>query len=366
MSDPVRLLVLYADKDIEARDELVGQLKLPIKQRRVEIVHRGQIRAGADVRKERQRQLATAQIIVMLVSADLLNDEDDEIQKCIERAREDVIVIPVLLRHVYLGGAAFGGLKPLPEDGVFLSRKRDRAEAWTDVVTRIVAIVEEVAGPPVIQMSAPASSDAVQQRPEPPRPPLNILCLNSDPSNARRLAVGRVVAAIDQSLERSRHRDRFNLEQAFAVTPDDLIKKLLRHRPTIVQFIGHGAEDGRIVLENESGKAFPVEASALARVFAALRQHPVRCVILDACYSINQAEAIAAHVDCVIGINYVVIDKTSAIYSSAIYTALADGQSLATAVELAVANAHLHDRPDADALEIKTRAGVDPANLYFV
>lgn len=67
-----------------------------------------------------------------------------------------------------------------------------------------------------------------------------ILFLTASPLGTDRLAVDREVRAIRHELERSGHRDRFELVTRLAVQPLDLLGELRRLKPTVVHFRGHG------------------------------------------------------------------------------------------------------------------------------
>src|SRR5262245_42609469 len=95
------------------------------------------------------------------------------------------------------------------------------------------------------------------------------------------------------------YRDRFDLRVHGAVHYSDLQELLLRYRPHIVHFSGHGSQDSQIILQSDNG-AHPVSADALSSLFTILKDN-LRCVVLNACYSAEQAQSIAVHIDCVIG-----------------------------------------------------------------
>ena len=58
-------------------------------------------------------------------------------------------------------------------------------------------------------------------------------------------------------MARSDQRDKFVVEQEWAVRVADLQGSLLRHRPAIVHFSGHGSQAGEIILEDQAGHGQP-------------------------------------------------------------------------------------------------------------
>jgi hypothetical protein len=100
-----------------------------------------------------------------------------------------------------------------------------------------------------------------------------------------------------------------------------------------VHFSGHGSESSEIVLENESGRSQVVPSKALSKLFKVLKDN-IRCVILNACYSAPQAEAIAQNIDCFIGMSKAIGDKSAICFSVAFYQAIGYGRDIKTAFDL--------------------------------
>ncbi len=174
-----------------------------------------------------------------------------------------------------------------------------------------------------------------------PHQPVVILFLAANPSTTTRLRLDEEVRAIDQALRQANYRDQFDLRQHWAVRVADLQELLLRHRPLIVHFSGHGSKAGQLILEDDQGSAFAVPPDALSRLFAILRDR-VRCVVLNACYSEPQAEAIAAYIDCVIGMPDAIGDVASLSFAASFYQALAYGRDVQTAFDLGCNRIDLH------------------------
>ncbi|HSN76304.1 MAG TPA: CHAT domain-containing protein [Anaerolineae bacterium] len=160
-----------------------------------------------------------------------------------------------------------------------------------------------------------------------------ILFLAANPSTTTRLRLDEEVRAIDQVLRQADYRDEFDLRQHWAVRVADLQELLLRHKPEIVHFSGHGSQVGQLLLEDDRGREYAVPPEALSQLFSILRDN-LRCVVLNACYSERQAKAIAAHIDCVVGIPEVIGDIASRNFAASFYQALAYGRDMQTAFDL--------------------------------
>lgn len=184
-------------------------------------------------------------------------------------------------------------------------------------------IIEATAAPEELEATLPA------------KPPIRILFLAANPSDTDPLRLGAEVRAIDRSLRGAEFRDRFELEQQWAVRMEELQDHLLRYQPDIVHFSGHGSTASEIILEDEDGESHPVPRETLGELFSLLKDN-IRCVLLNACYSEGQAHAIAQSIDCVIGMSDAISDEAAIDFSSAFYRALGYGRNVQMAYALAV------------------------------
>lgn len=160
-----------------------------------------------------------------------------------------------------------------------------------------------------------------------PRKKKTILFLAANPKNSTPLLLGKEVQEISDALQRSKKRDKFQLEQQWAVTPREMQRAVLDYKPEIVHFSGHGAGEDGLALENETGQIKLVNAKALAGLFE-LFMDRVECVVLNACYSDVQAQAIAHHIPYVIGMKQAVGDNAAREFAVGFYDALAAGESI--------------------------------------
>jgi hypothetical protein len=154
-----------------------------------------------------------------------------------------------------------------------------------------------------------------------------ILVLASSPTNEARLRLDKEIREIDEGLRRSQHRDKFNLQAKFAVRPDDLRRALLDFNPQIVHFCGHGSGENGLILEDDAGLAQLVPTQALANLFKRFGTRGLECVVLNACYSEIQANAIAEHIDYVVGMNSTIGDDAAIKFAIGFYDELGAGWS---------------------------------------
>lgn len=172
-----------------------------------------------------------------------------------------------------------------------------------------------------------------------------ILILAANPKDTSRLRLDQEVREIDNGLQRARRRDEFTLKQVWAVRRSDFRRAMLDTKPNIVNFCGHGSGEEGIAFEDEIGQAKLISTEALSSFFE-LFADTVECVVLNACYSEVQAEAIAKHIPHVIGMNKAIGDSAAIEFAVAFYDALGAGKTIEFAYKLACNAIQLLDLPE--------------------
>lgn len=173
---------------------------------------------------------------------------------------------------------------------------------------------------------------------------IRILFLSANPIDTQRLRLDEEVRAIDHALQQTTY---FEIKTHWAVRLSDLQELLLRHKPTIVHFSGHGSPAAEIILQDENGNGHPVPGQLLKQLFALLKDD-IKCVVLNACYSQIQSESIADEIDCVIGMPNQIDDKAAIKFAAAFYQALGYGKNLKAAYELGSIQIGLEKLSDED------------------
>lgn len=181
-----------------------------------------------------------------------------------------------------------------------------------------------------------------------------ILILSANPKNTSNLRLDEEVREIKQTLQLSPHRDEFEIIPESAVQVDDLTRFLSHHQPTIVHFSGHGSGTDGLILEDNFGHQQLVSTQALTKLFD-LFQQKLECVLLNACYSKEQATAIHQHIDCVVGMNKAIGDKAAIKFSVGFYTALFSERDYQDCFQMGCAAIDLQGIPEYATPEIKIR-----------
>jgi hypothetical protein len=191
-----------------------------------------------------------------------------------------------------------------------------------------------------------------------------ILFLAANPKGTDSLRLGEEVRTTDERLQLAKFRERFELEQGHATRVGDISTALLRYEPHVVHFSGHGSASGDLIFEDETGAPKPVSAKALGTVFRTLKDN-VRCVVLNACWSNLQANAIAKEIDCVVGMSRSISDQAAIEFAAGFYQSLAYGKSVQVAFDLGRVQIELQGLSEAATPRLKTKEGVDPARIVL-
>ncbi|MDJ0567969.1 MAG: AAA-like domain-containing protein [Pleurocapsa sp. MO_192.B19] len=188
-------------------------------------------------------------------------------------------------------------------------------------------------------------------------PVKKILILSANPKGTSQLRLDEEVREIKEGLRRSKRCEQFVIESSGAVRSRDIRRAILDYEPQIVHFSGHGigssgqkmkhnsgdrklssvpedvTESGGLVFEDETGQAKLVDGSALAGLFE-LFADSVECVVLNACYSKVQSQAIAQHIPYVVGMNKAIGDKAAIEFAVGFYDGLGAGRDYVFAHKL--------------------------------
>src|SRR5512145_104173 len=139
--EPLRVFVSYSQKDDTLRGELETHLKLLVRQGIISPWTDRDIVPGEEWRSRIEEQLETADLILLLVSANFLASDfirNEELKRAIQRPDAgEARVIPILLRPCDWRGTPFAKLQGLPKNVRPITKWADRDEAWADVARGI-------------------------------------------------------------------------------------------------------------------------------------------------------------------------------------------------------------------------------------
>lgn len=150
--DDVRLNIFfaYARRDSDLRERLDRHLSSLKRKSYVNTWYDGKIEAGTEWEKEIEDSLSTADIILLLISADFIASDycyDIEMRNAISRhEKREAVVIPVILRPCDWSDLPFSKIQGLPQNGKPVSSSFWISEdhALSEVAKSIKSIVEDL------------------------------------------------------------------------------------------------------------------------------------------------------------------------------------------------------------------------------
>lgn len=191
-----------------------------------------------------------------------------------------------------------------------------------------------------------------------------ILFLAASPDGTQKLALDREAREIRSKIRAADHRDSLVFHTEWAVRPDDLLQYLNELRPQAVHFSGHGTT-GELILNDEDGRAKPVSRAALRALFG-LHAKTVRLVVLNACFSKDQADAIVEVIDCAVGMSQAIGDEAAIVFAAAFYRKLGFGDSVQAAFDEGCVALMLQGIPEEKTPVLLVRGGVDASRVFLV
>ncbi len=201
---------------------------------------------------------------------------------------------------------------------------------------------------------------------EPPKPErLRVLYLAANPDMD--LRVDAEVRQVREAVKKALHRDLVDIDYWPAATPEDLLEGINENRPHVVHFSGHGG--GAAVLfdngdvDNPQGRAVPFDL--LVRALEAT-DTPPKLLLFNACDTLDGAEGLLAPVPVVIGMTASISDLGASVFAARFYSAIANGQSVASALKQGTLGVDLAGLVEGWKPEALVRDGVSLDKLVLV
>lgn len=168
MSDVVKLFISYTHVDRRYRDDLHKHLRHLERQGLTSIWSDTDIRPGDDVEATIRAELNSANIIVLLVSADFLASDFCwyvELQTALARHEAgSARVVAVIIRDCDWRSAPLARLLVLPHDGVPVMAYSQPDKAWTEVAANLRKLIQGESTPPTLE-TVHWTDDEEPQRP---------------------------------------------------------------------------------------------------------------------------------------------------------------------------------------------------------
>lgn len=191
-----------------------------------------------------------------------------------------------------------------------------------------------------------------------------ILFLAANPQASHPLKLGEECAEIERELKMAPNRDDFHFESRWAVSIDELMRHLMELDPTVIHFSGHGGGSAGLMFQDEQGQPQPVSARALAMMLHTTTRS-ARVVLLNACYSTEQADVLRAKIDCIVGMDSAIGDDAARAFAIRFYGALGNRRSIGNAVEQGIAALLAKQLPGEVFPRCLTRNGIDAHRVHL-
>lgn len=240
---------------------------------------------------------------------------------------------------------------------------RNRLSDGMDRTRKTTILLEQADHERLTELLLPRKSNARASEPGDGR--VRVLFLAANPRETDALRLGREARAIEEKIRAAKHRDAIEFVSRWAVQPGDLHQALLEVAPHILHFSGHGTEREELVLEDDRGHAVSVDKAPLAELIGILNDN-LRVVVLNACYSEPQAEALVAHVDSAIGMHRSIGDDAAVEFAASFYRAIGFGRSVDDAFRLGCNALRISGISEAQTPRLKVREGSDARRIILV
>lgn len=157
---------------------------------------------------------------------------------------------------------------------------------------------------------------------------IRILFVASNPKDSTPLRLQEEERTIKEAIRLSKHRDSVVLESIPAATIDDLRRALLDMSFDIIHFSGHG-DSGRAMFEGCTSER---DTSIRVLIEEISRNSQVKCLVLNACYSLDgfKSPGLKFHL---VGMNSEVQDSAAIEFSRGFYDAIGAGKTIDDAIE---------------------------------
>lgn len=162
VTEPIRVFLSYAREDVALAEELRTHLTALVHQRQIRVWDSQQVNVGEDTSAVTAQELASAQVIVPLVSASFLASDRtlQDLDAALRRhGMNDVRLVPILIRACDWTSSPLRDFHILPRSQTPVTSQPNRDEAWLEVVKELRSLIEFSAD----RVQAPAQRAAPRQ-----------------------------------------------------------------------------------------------------------------------------------------------------------------------------------------------------------
>lgn len=191
------------------------------------------------------------------------------------------------------------------------------------------------------------------------------LFLAASPVDQDRMSYGKEYSNIKKKLKSFKYSYQFDPDIEPSVLYIDFTDYLDEHLPKIVHLTSHGELTGKLYLEDEDGNSITFEIDELAKIFGR-RNHFIKCVVLNACHSEEQAIEIGRYIDIVVGMKRAIPDDIAILFSIKFYSSIAMGNNVQCSYDDALAVISAKERETKDIPSLMGLESDKASNYYLV
>src|SRR5437763_16010534 len=173
---------------------------------------------------------------------------------------------------------------------------------------------------------------------------MKVLVVFANPRGTSSLRLGEEDRTIQECIRRSKNRDNLSLVIRHAATVDDIRRALLDDEYEIVHFSGHGTGTG-LAFEDSSGKLYVPPQKALSELLADFSP-PIRCLLLNACYSVSQGQFTSLGVPYTIAMEGPIADDAAILFAGGFYDSIGAGKDVEFSFRQGIHALQLADHSD--------------------
>lgn len=155
-----------------------------------------------------------------------------------------------------------------------------------------------------------------------------ILFIKVNPIGTKNLYLDVEEKELMDTCQKSANREHYVIESKGAVSIRDLHEYLEAFKPTILHISGHGNAEGKLYFHDAENHKKEVSMAKFCDFIKNYNSH-LKCIFLNACFSISGIESTQIHEgQAIIGMKEEVPNDTAVLFSKSFYTSLFGGKSI--------------------------------------
>lgn len=167
-----------------------------------------------------------------------------------------------------------------------------------------------------------------------------LLIMTANPKNTQRLGVEQEYNNARDAYMNSGNLEQYEVHPILDVNTKTLSRLLGHHKPSMLHFSGHGTGDA-LLFYSDNGLANKVSGREFGRMLALYPS--INCLVLNACYSEQQAEEMAQYIPNIIGTDNAIGDTKAQEFTSFFYRHIFGGATYEEAFDKAIADLGISD-----------------------